>query len=58
MKLTYVRKVCRTDGIFNVENKRESAFRTFIEKMYIAEKSVFECGCFSEEQVEEELDEI
>lgn len=39
----------------NMQNKRGSAFRTFMEKMDAAEKSVLEDGCFSEEEVEEEL---
>ena len=39
----------------NMQNKRESAFRTFMEKMDAAEKSVLEDGYFSEEEVEEEL---
>lgn len=37
----------------NMKNKRESAFRTFMEKMDAAEKSVLEDGYFSEEEVEE-----
>lgn len=36
-----------------MKNKRESAFRTFMEKMDAAEKSVLEDGYFSEEEVEE-----
>ena len=42
----------------NVQNKRESAFRTFMEKMDEAEKSVQEQGYFTEEEVEEELAKI
>lgn len=42
----------------NVQNKRESAFRTFMEKMDVAEKSVQEQGYFAEEEVEEELAKI
>lgn len=42
----------------NVQNKRESAFKTFMEKMNAAEKSVLEDGYFSEEEVEEELAKI
>ena len=42
----------------NVQNKRESAFRTFMEKMDAAEKSVQEQGYFTEEEVEEELAKI
>ena len=36
-----------------MKNKRESAVRTFMEKMDAAEKSVLEDGYFSEEEVEE-----
>lgn len=42
----------------NEQNKRESAFRTFMEKMDAAEKSVQEQGYFTEEEVEEELAKI
>lgn len=37
---------------------REIAFRTFMDKMSAAETSVQEEGCFSEEEVEEELQKI
>lgn len=43
---------------YSVQAKRESAFRTFMEKMNTAEKSVEEQGYFSEEEVEEELAKI
>lgn len=39
-------------------NKKESAFRTFMDKMNLAEKSVQENGYYSEEEVEEELDQV
>lgn len=42
----------------NAQTKKESAFRTFMEKMNAAEKSVQEQGYFSEEEVEEELAKI
>ena len=42
----------------NAQAKRESAFRLFMEKMNIAEKSVQEQGYFTEEDVEEELAKI
>ena len=38
--------------------EKESAFRTFMDKMILAEKSVQENGYYSEEEVEEELDKI
>lgn len=37
---------------------KESAFRTFIDKMNLAERSVQENGYYSEEEVEKELDKI
>lgn len=42
----------------NVQAKRENAFRTFMDKMNAAEKSVQEQGYFSEEDVEAELSKI
>ncbi len=42
----------------NAQNKRECAFRTFMEKMDAVEKSVLEDGYFSEEEVEEELTKV
>lgn len=42
----------------NVQTKRENAFRTFMDKMNAAEKSVQEQGYFTEEDVEEELAKI
>lgn len=42
----------------NAQMRRENAFRTFMEKMNVAEKSVLEQGYFSEEDVEEELEKI
>ena len=42
----------------NAREKRESAFRTFMERMSAAEKSVQEQGVFTEEEVEEELEKI
>lgn len=38
--------------------EKERAFRTFMDKMNLAEKSVRENGYFTEEEVEEELDKI
>lgn len=38
--------------------EKESAFRTFMDKMNLAEKSVQKNGYFTEEEVEEELDKI
>ena len=38
--------------------EKESAFRIFMDKMNLVEKSVQENGYFSEEEVEEELDKI
>ena len=40
------------------QTQKESAFRTFMDKMNLAEKSVLENGYYSEEEVEEELDKI
>ena len=42
----------------NAQAKRESAFRTFMDKMNAAEKSVQEQGYFTEEDVEAELAKI
>ena len=39
----------------NTQSKRDVAFKTFMDKMNIAEKSVQEQGYFTEEEVEEEL---
>ncbi len=37
---------------------KEDAFRTFMDKMNLAERSVQENGYYSEEEVEKELDKI
>ena len=42
----------------NNQTNKENAFRTFMDKMAAAEKSIHENGCYSEEEVEEELDKI
>ena len=42
----------------NQQTEKESAFRTFMDKMNLAEKSVQENGYYSEEEAEEELDKI
>lgn len=42
----------------HTQTKKESAFKTFMEKMNAAEKSVQEQGYFSEEEVEEELEKV
>lgn len=39
-------------------NNKEHAFRTFMKKMDVAEKSVQENGYYTEEEVEEELTKI
>lgn len=39
----------------NTQTNKENAFKTFMEKMNVAEKSVQEQGYFTEEEVEEEL---
>ena len=44
--------------LLNARAKRESAFRTFMDKMSVAEKSIQEHGYFTEEEVEEELAKI
>ncbi len=44
--------------LINTQAKKESAFKTFMEKMNAAEKSVQEQGYFTEEEVEEELAKI
>ncbi len=38
--------------------EKERAFRTFMDKMNLAEKSVQENGFYSEKEVEEQLDKI
>ena len=40
------------------DTEKENAFRTLMDKMNLAEKSVQEYGYYSEEEVEEELDKI
>ena len=42
----------------NNRSNKESAFSIFMDKMSVAEKSVQEHGCYSEEEVEKELDKI
>lgn len=42
----------------NQSSDKEDAYRTFVEKMNLAEKSVQENGYYLEEEVEEELDKI
>ena len=42
----------------NNQANKESAFRTFIDKMSIAEKYVQENGYYTEDEVEEELAKI
>ena len=44
--------------LLNNQVNKESAFSIFMDKMTVAEKSVQEHGCYSEEEVEEELDKI
>lgn len=44
--------------LLNSQAKKENAFKTFMDKMNVAEKSVQEQGYFSEEEVEEELAKI
>lgn len=44
--------------MINAQTKKESAFKTFMDKMNAAEKSVQEKGYFTEEEVEEELAKI
>ena len=42
----------------NNQANKENAFKSFMDKMAVAEKSVQENGYYSEEEVEEELDKI
>ena len=42
----------------NIQADKENAFKTFMDKMNAAEKSVQENGYYSEEEVEEELSKI
>ena len=44
--------------ILNNRGNKESAFSIFMDEMNVAEKSIQEHGCYSEEEVEEELDKI
>ena len=44
--------------MINAQTKKESAFKTFMDKMNAAEKSVQEQGYFTEEEAEEELAKI
>lgn len=41
--------------LLNAQDKKENAFKIFMEKMNAAEKSIQEHGYYSEEDVEEEL---
>lgn len=42
----------------NDQTNKENAFKTFMDKMDVAEKSIQENGYYSEDEVEEELDKI
>lgn len=42
----------------NRQSNKETAFKIFMDKMAAVEKSVQENGCYSEEEVEEELAKI
>ncbi|MCI9175319.1 MAG: hypothetical protein HFH49_10320 [Lachnospiraceae bacterium] len=42
----------------NMQDRREDAFRIFMNKMDKSEKSVLENGFYSEEEVEKELEKI
>ena len=42
----------------NRQSNKETAFKVFMDKMAAAEKSVQKNGCYSEEEVEEELTKI
>lgn len=44
--------------IIDNNKKRESAFKLFMERMTIAEKTIEEQGFYSEKEVEEELSSI
>ena len=45
-------------AVLGNRGNKESAFSIFMDKMTVAEKSVREFGCYSEDEVEEELDKI
>ena len=60
-------KICLNDKMgnfpeqyskLNNRGNKESAFSIFMDKMIVAEKSVQEHGCYSEEEVEKELGKI
>lgn len=44
--------------LINAQTKKECSYKTFMDKMSIAEKSVQEQGYYTEEEVEEELKKI
>ena len=44
--------------VLNDQTNKENAFKTFMDKMDAAEKSIQENGYYSEDEVEEELDKI
>lgn len=46
------------DTTKEIQKNRTSAFKTFMNKMDDAEKSIYEHGYFTEEDVEKELTEI
>lgn len=46
------------EQLIDANIRKDRAFRVFMEKMDAAEKSVQEHGCYSEEEVEEELAKI
>ena len=45
-------------AVLSNQCNKESAFSIFMDKMTVAEKSVQEHGCYSEEEVEKELGKI
>lgn len=45
-------------AVLSNQCNKESAFSIFMDKMTVAEKSVRVFGCYSEDEVEKELDKI
>ena len=57
-KESYVRVEDFVEQLMAANAQKNRAFHVFMEKMEAAEKSVRESGCYTEEEVEEELAKI
>lgn len=55
---SYIKVENFVEQLIVATNQKDCAFRTFMEKMDVAEKSIEENGYYSEDEVEEELAKI